>query len=510
MEIELKFLINKNHIEQFIEVITTAPFEIEAKPPKRLINAYYDTPKYALRDWDMGLRTRTSITSSNSQSVEQTVKLAGVDIAGLQQRPEYTVQLTSEDNNFVDLHRFEPTIWPSKFPVKKIQKKLITLFTTDFDRHTWIITLADGSQVECVFDKGKVISGEKASDICEVELELMSGGIDSLFYLGHYLSSKLPIKLGFFSKAARGYQLLSDSSLECKNLDVIHFNKTDSVESVFIRLLSEAINFIQYHEAVLSESSSVKSLRRILDGISLIIHILELFSTCLVNTKCADFISSFSKLRRQNLWVESFYQLEQLSTRHSPYRKDIEASKELKEKLRAKKTPNNKMNQAQKQFYKIEFNRLLLNFTQWLTQTQWRQEMALADIVQLSQPIQQFSGACLQQSRTSLFGLLSDTNIRLETDQINAIHNALVSELLTSLCFGSLYSKTAWQQDRDQLLDFFIGIEERKLLSYLSNILQDKQPTSEFAWLQSKTESLDTALQASVAGLLKMKPYWQA
>ncbi|GAM62621.1 adenylate cyclase [Vibrio ishigakensis] len=67
--------------------------------------------------------------------------------------------------------------------------------------------MADGSQVEVVFDQGEVVAGENTTPICEVELELKSGQTDALFTLARQLSEEGGVRLGNLSKAARGYRL---------------------------------------------------------------------------------------------------------------------------------------------------------------------------------------------------------------------------------------------------------------------------------------------------------------
>jgi triphosphatase len=94
MEIELKFLIEATDVDAFCGIMSDLPFQVEPKATRQLTNAYYDTQDNALRQWDMGLRSRTSLFDSGDGWSEQTIKLAGQDIGGLHQRPEHTIKFT--------------------------------------------------------------------------------------------------------------------------------------------------------------------------------------------------------------------------------------------------------------------------------------------------------------------------------------------------------------------------------------------------------------------------------
>ena len=91
-EIELKYFVtSKNTQENITQLFTEQQLSFSCVK-KKLSNCYYDTTDLNFRHHDMGLRIRGC-----DGQLEQTIKTAGVVIAGLHQRPEYNVDI---ENNF--------------------------------------------------------------------------------------------------------------------------------------------------------------------------------------------------------------------------------------------------------------------------------------------------------------------------------------------------------------------------------------------------------------------------
>jgi triphosphatase len=511
MEIELKFLIEATDVDAFCGIMSDLPFQVEPKATRQLTNAYYDTQDNALRQWDMGLRSRTSLFDSGDGWSEQTIKLAGQDIGGLHQRPEHTIKFDHAQGVFADLTKFDPKIWPEGFVAEAIQIKLDKVFETHFKRQIWLVTLPDGTVVECVLDQGEVIAGDRCQPICEIELEIVSGQVDEIFALAQYLCSKIGLKLGSLSKAARGYMLASETDLTPTNLEALEFYSDKTIEASFIESLTSAIKFIQHNELVFAATDSTKPLRRVLDGISFLIHILRLYSGLLPGSQCEHFLAQFKMFRRNNEWVNLSYQLEQLTARQSSYRKDIENSEYLHGLLEEHQLSQEKIAVARKQFYSTEFNQLMLNFLKWLSQKQWRGEMDLQELTTLSLPMSNVSGQWLENAWQKLTVPLTQFEQEPGINGIEKIYWPLATELLTGLCVGNLYPEEDRLSFRNCLLDLLLGLDEMMLLKALNSLLDerdDEEVERYRAWVNSKQQSLLSALTVSIAHTVKLKSYW--
>lgn len=513
MEIELKFLIQPDAVNKFFEALERTDFAVQKQPSQQLRNGYFDTKEQTLRKFDIGLRIRESVAEDGASYAEQTVKLAGQDIGGLHQRPEHNVNLAQPVVMHADLSLFEETIWPSKLDVQKCQSQLVLLFETDFQRQRWQIQMPSGSLIECVLDIGEIRANQQEAMISEVELELISGSKGDLFLFAQTLCQSIPLRLGFQSKAARGYQLIAGKVLRCKELKTLKLKPIVAVESAIVQSLSYALKFVQHHEQVFCNSLSPKALRRVIDGWSMIIHSLELFAGFVKQSQIESFIEDFKGIRGQHKWVDAFYQLAQLQGRKSPYRKDIENSEFLSGLMAQQQLSEQKIMRAASFFSSNLYNQLILRFIKWLTNKSWRSDVALNDLPRLATPLSEVAGDWLDNARKVLQSALR--NYQQETEKANLVglYWPLVESLLTGLIVGSLYGED-WDRFRNGQHDLLIGCEEFLLLTRLESILNDDEIEQEevveyIQWVRSKQRSLHVAISASLDNVEQTRVFWQ-
>ena len=203
IEIELKLAAKEGAIEAVRQYLSTLPHQ--HSEPQSLLNIYFDTADKQLRRWDMGLRIR-----SCDGHYEMTMKTKGVTIGGLHQRPEYNIDITSPE---LDLAAFPREVWPENTDVSALQSQLEVLFSTDFKREKWLVTI-DNSDVEVVLDRGEIHAGKHTLPIQEFELELKKGTIGDVLNLTKKLADFDGLRLSEKSKAARGYTLANPQTVE--------------------------------------------------------------------------------------------------------------------------------------------------------------------------------------------------------------------------------------------------------------------------------------------------------
>lgn len=210
LEVELKLWVTAPMSADLLQNINncwpTLAKEVQSQPPVTLLNAYFETAAQWFRRHDAGLRTRCK----NGQ-YQQTIKLAGQQLGAAHVRPEYNQSCASVVPQLAD---FPAEIWPEGTDIAALQQQLQELFRTDFVRHCWLLTLADGTTVEAVLDQGQVLAGENKQPLLEIELELLEGDAQQLFLLAQQLLQNLPLCLGFQSKAERGYRLAQQQPLQ--------------------------------------------------------------------------------------------------------------------------------------------------------------------------------------------------------------------------------------------------------------------------------------------------------
>lgn len=196
IEIELKFLVNPETIPSIKSRITA--WQHCSIEPQLLTNRYFETPDQTLRSWDMGLRIR-----GIGNTYEMTLKTAGKEIGGLNQRPEYNISLTEPK---LLLSALPSEVWPEDCDLRQLESSLQALFSTDFTREKWLVTVGE-SIIEVALDQGTINADTQQLPLCELELELISGEREDLFKLANNLINEPGLRLGNQSKAARGYRL---------------------------------------------------------------------------------------------------------------------------------------------------------------------------------------------------------------------------------------------------------------------------------------------------------------
>ena len=168
-----------------------------------LVNDYFDSDNLALRKMDFGLRIRTK-----NGKYEQTIKTAGKVENGLHQRPEYNVDIATAQ---LSLSLFPQDIWPENTNVMALEKSLNVIFSTNFSRHTWLITQGENI-IELALDRGKIQASPTSPSVVinEIEIELVKGNEQALFLLADNLKAIIAMEPSNLSKAARGYALYYD------------------------------------------------------------------------------------------------------------------------------------------------------------------------------------------------------------------------------------------------------------------------------------------------------------
>lgn len=173
-----------------------------ASQRQHLLNTYFDTPKLELHERRIAVRFR-----KKGWQWLCTVKSAEPASGGLAMRSEWETQATpgTFDFSHVDNAEFRD------FLEQRIAQ-LEPVFTTDFKRQIWHVPFGE-SLIELAIDRGHIESRGRKSPICEIELELLSGKVEDIFWLTRQLQGDHHLHPAIASKAERGYNLFLDTPL---------------------------------------------------------------------------------------------------------------------------------------------------------------------------------------------------------------------------------------------------------------------------------------------------------
>ena len=517
IEIELKFLVSENAavtlthwLNQFM---TNNPGTVADTGQVHLANTYYDTKDMQFRSNDIGFRTR-----STDGVWEQTIKTKGKVVAGVHHRPEYNISLTSSQPQ---LELFDRQILPPALSTTQLQTQLIALFTTDFKRQIWLIKHPSCS-FEMVLDTGLIDSDGETSPINEVELEFKSGDINVLFKFANKLVKHLAkhkhdaaydgtIRLGFLSKAARGYHLYHGKGLTVKNyLGQVPLDGRDSIEQAFIKTVEYGLAFMQHHEQCFIDKPGLAALRRFNDGVALIIHAIWQYSMLVSKASAQHYIGELEWILKSFDWVEHGWQLEALLSKTGKYRKRLELNSALSQLVDEEESKEPDLNEIGLFFSKPRYNQFLLDISHWLMNKGWRSSGDLNLSVGSQGTLQLLSCDMLSGGWRSLMHIMARQEFMTVADHIKH-HSQLKRSLLTGSCVGGLYSESIRNGFRMPWLDLSSGIDELKTLDLLRSLAEQvdaKESNATLNWLHQQTDSLLHAMEQSRKLAVKMKPYW--
>ncbi|MCB4437945.1 CYTH domain-containing protein [Alteromonas sp. McT4-15] len=318
-EIELKFVTGEHAHEAFsqrvLPLFEKHQINVKSHKEMRLENDYYDTSKLDFQQHKMGFRVR-----GNNGQYEQTLKTNGVVSGGLHKRSEFNVPL---DNASPDLTLFEPSVWPQDWDIATKNDSLSKQFSTHFTRHAYVVDLGE-STVEIVLDCGEATTDKASSPINEIELELMSGDINSLFTLAVLINDNMPVRLSDVSKAAQGYQLLHGFNAKVRYLpDFLALEDSISTEEAFCLAVQTALAHWQHHEHVFCESGAIKMLAEVEKSIRLLLQSVSLYLPVL---QCPELLSLHKKLvehAQKWSWQDDLQSLRYLLSKKSLFNKTL-------------------------------------------------------------------------------------------------------------------------------------------------------------------------------------------
>ncbi|MDN3651951.1 CYTH domain-containing protein [Thalassotalea ponticola] len=510
-EIELKYLLTDSDVAERLSHLLSQQQIKFSQGIKTLTNTYFDSKDFVLRRHDIGLRIR----SFDNGTKEQTIKLAGQVVGGLHSRPEYNVPIDSE---YPDLTLFDDTIWPDNFALEQVNSQLLPIFSTDFTRHFYHIHAADGSEIELVFDQGKITSADKQRDIYELEIELLSGDKQSLFDLARLLFAHFNMRPGTLSKAARGYQLSSlykQHRQQSKPSETQRNVFDEQAQNLRIDLTSDqpllasfqfgmqqCLQHIQQLTAKCINDPQLDKLKSISDTLALARHGIWLYSDYLPSHASEQLRQQIKAILTELSWVKTASQIKELTARKGNYRKKIENSEELLATLKEQRHQLMQKKQIKSLLQSERFNNLQLS-------------VLAISIEDLPEPENCPQLMDLAPSWLSINLATLQQNMPIDkpfsaTDYINN-HQHVVYSLLTGSWFGRLYNIDERRQFRGPWLDIHHGIDELETLYFLMHYLQQHHFGSHaklVGWLNDKIDSLLVALEHTRKAAFTVKPYW--
>lgn len=501
-EIELKFFVSPD----FSEILRgkIAETKVLQHSCRDLGNTYFDTSDNWLRLHDIGLRIRRF-----DDVYVQTVKTAGRVVAGLHSRPEYNAEHHSNDP---DLSLHPQDIWPEGRDVATLQSSLAPLFSTNFQRETWLIGMADGSQVEIAFDQGVVEAGEATDPICEVELELKSGQTEALFTLARQLSEHGGMRLGNLSKAARGYRLAHGyTGDEVRSLNMVDTQASDTVETCLVKSLEHALAHWHRHEQIYIEQNVLSALQQVRAAVCFIRQTLTVYGGIIPRRASAIIRQELKWLEDELRWLRDYECLDSLLDDKGYALRKLDARKFLLSELKESFDALPDREEMLRLINSGRYTALLLDLSRWILTRGWQPFLDEKAREKMAFPIHDFAVKQLDRSWTELldvFPLQKNLTAQEYIDQ----QYRLTRNLYTGICFASLFDSERCQSFRLPWADLLHGIDDLLMLKPLETLvhqLEGDEKEQLTRWIIRQENSILHAMEQTRLIGFDAAPYWR-
>lgn len=502
-EIELKFFVSPDFSDTLKQKI--AEQKILQHSCKDLGNTYFDTPDHWLRKHDIGLRIRRS-----DDVFVQTVKTSGRVVAGLHQRPEYNAE---HQGNDPDLSLHPSDIWPQERSVQDLQQQIAPLFSTNFQREQWLLSMPDGSHIEVAYDQGLVVAGDQESPICEVELELKSGQTESLFTLARSLSDQGGMRLGNLSKAARGYRLASNHVADpVLDFTLVETDPKQTVEECFVHALEHGLSHWHYHEQLYAEQADVEALKQIDYAIGFIRQQFHVFGGIIPRRASSLLRQEFKWLEEELSWLKQLQFLDELTEDKGHVLRKLDCQKQLVAALNDQKETLPLRESMISLFESARYTALLLDLSRWILSRGWQPFLDDKARAKMTQDIKPFAVKQLERCWAELLEVFPVEREFSRQDYIDQ-QARLRRNLFTGLAFASLFDLELRTQFRLPWVDLLEGIDDLLSLAPLQALHEDLEPGQQEQlerWILRQELSILHAMEQTRARCTELQPYWNS
>lgn len=241
-------------------------FRLARGQTRNLTTTYYDTPDFDLHRAGVALRVR-----HGGARRTQTVKLSG-EMAVVRSRPEIDWFIDGPDpdlSKVVDVHPV--------FSDPEIIERIDSVFETRIRRTVWTLGTQDNSRVALCLDIGSVVAGDMHEEICEVELELVSGRPAALYDLALALHQDLDIRISRLNKSERGYRLYGQESGAPVRAEPVILDPETPATEAFSRFARSCLKQIVGNEAAVHEGTDPEGVHQMRVGIRRLRSTMSLF-----------------------------------------------------------------------------------------------------------------------------------------------------------------------------------------------------------------------------------------
>ena len=386
-EIEIKFRTDAAGLTRLLNaplIKAASGLQIET-----LKATYFDTPLNALRKKGIVLRVR----KSGDAMPVLGIKAPGAATDGPFQRLEVEVN--------------SPSLRPDLALLDKTTRKVLTRIVGDqpiepkfkmqFKRQSGLVTWG-GSVVEIAVDQGNISYGKQRVPVAEVELELVSGSKADLLDLATMLAEDFSLRLGFVSKAEKGFRALLREKPASVKARRIKSKPLATFDDAVTAIISNTLAQFVANWACLRESDEPESihqmriaLRRMRSGLSILKRALPNAAFKALRDDAGRLASAFGPMRNADAFRIAAQQ-GPLASADRP--ENCEALQAVLEKRRVAA-----YGLARSELGSLGATMFVLKVQSFLARCGWREGLAGAESKKLQMLARKFSEAALDRLR---------------------------------------------------------------------------------------------------------------
>jgi len=220
------------------------PLLTDAKPTRqRVINTYYDTPDQRLR------RERVVVRHGRKGATWlSSVRRVPAPEKRLPGQGEWETSGHPDELDFSHVEDGSLRQW-----LESLRDDLRPAFRTQFTRSAWVVEPRDGVRIELALDQGWIEAEGRRQPICELGLELLSGGVADLFSTAGELQTGLPLHPEAGSRLQRGYRVLAEEPLLAVKAAPIDTHAEMTSSEAFRTIAMACLTHLQSNEQGLRE-----------------------------------------------------------------------------------------------------------------------------------------------------------------------------------------------------------------------------------------------------------------
>jgi len=223
------------------------PLLSDAKPIRqRVTNTYYDTA-------DQRLRGERVVVRQDRKGSNWLSSVHRMPLPDGRQRPGSAWETKAAPGPLDFSHVDDDALraW-----LESLRDELRPAFTTRCTRSAWLLEPRAGVRIELALERGWIEAQGRRQAICEVGLELLSGGVSDLFSTAGELQMGLSLHPEAASRSQRGYRVMAGESLQAVKAQAIATQAGMTVIAAFRGVAVACLNHLQSNERGLHESDS--------------------------------------------------------------------------------------------------------------------------------------------------------------------------------------------------------------------------------------------------------------